>query len=72
MSNMGKTFDPSIHMSRVKGEYRFIRAEGVGVCEIIEPGHFRFQAVREDILNLEEKLGYVSWEKMFLVRHQKV
>ncbi len=26
---------------------------------IIEPGHFRFQAVGELILNLEERLGYV-------------
>jgi Ni,Fe-hydrogenase III large subunit len=26
---------------------------------IIEPGHFRFQAVGEDILSLEERLGYV-------------
>src|SRR3989338_2139858 len=78
-----KSFDPSIHMSRVKGEYKFIRAEGEGVYEIpvgpvhagiIEPGHFRFQAVGEDILNLEEKLGYahkgiekrfesISWEE---------
>jgi len=63
-----KSFDPSIYMPRVKGEYKFIRAEGEGVYEIpvgpvhagiIEPGHFRFQAVGEDILNLEEKLGYV-------------
>ena len=63
-----KTFDPSRPMNRVNGEYKFIRAEGTGVCEIpvgpvhagiIEPGHFRFQAVGEDILNLEKKLGYV-------------
>jgi Ni,Fe-hydrogenase III large subunit len=26
---------------------------------IIEPGHFRFQAVGETVLNLEERLGYV-------------
>ena len=26
---------------------------------IIEPGHFRFQAVGEDVLRLEERLGYV-------------
>ncbi len=63
-----KTFDASKSISRVKGEYQWIRAEGEGVYEIpvgpvhagiIEPGHFRFQAVGEDILNLEEKLGYV-------------
>ena len=55
-------------MGRVTGEYRWIRAEGEGVYEIpvgpvhagiIEPGHFRFQAVGEEILNLEERLGYV-------------
>ncbi len=62
-----KSFDASKPMPRVKGEYPFIRAEGEGVYEIpvgpvhagiIEPGHFRFQAVGEDIINLEEKLGY--------------
>jgi Ni,Fe-hydrogenase III large subunit len=49
-------------------DYPFLRAEGSGVCEIpvgpvhagiIEPGHFRFQAVGETVLNLEERLGYV-------------
>lgn len=49
-------------------EYHFIPAEGEGVYEIpvgpvhagiIEPGHFRFQAIGEDILTLEEHLGYV-------------
>lgn len=63
-----KTFDPKTRMARVPGEYRWIRAEGEGVYEIpvgpvhagiIEPGHFRFQAVGEEILNLEERLGYV-------------
>lgn len=63
-----KSFDATKPMPRVEGEYRFIRAEGEGVYEIpvgpvhagiIEPGHFRFQAVGEDILNLEERLGYV-------------
>lgn len=48
--------------------YDFIKAHGAGVYEIpvgpvhagiIEPGHFRFQAVGELILNLEERLGYV-------------
>ncbi len=63
-----KTFDASTAMPRVYGEYRWIRAEGEGVYEIpvgpvhagiIEPGHFRFQAVGEDIINLEARLGYV-------------
>lgn len=63
-----KTFDASTKLKRVAGEYRWIRAEGEGVYEIavgpvhagiIEPGHFRFQAMGEDVINLEEKLGYV-------------
>jgi len=49
-------------------QYPFFQAQGAGVYEIpvgpvhagiIEPGHFRFQAVGETILNLEERLGYV-------------
>lgn len=49
-------------------DYPFIKASGSGVYEIpvgpvhagiIEPGHFRFQAAGEDIINLEEHLGYV-------------
>ncbi|ROR29551.1 NADH-quinone oxidoreductase subunit C [Inmirania thermothiophila] len=48
--------------------YPFVQAEGRGIVEIpvgpvhagiIEPGHFRFQAVGEIVLNLEERLGYV-------------
>jgi Ni,Fe-hydrogenase III large subunit len=63
-----KDFPASTRMPRVKGNYRWIRAEGEGVYEIpvgpvhagiIEPGHFRFQAVGEEIINLEERLGYV-------------
>jgi Ni,Fe-hydrogenase III large subunit/Ni,Fe-hydrogenase III component G len=63
-----KSFEPSQPMPRVFGEYRWIRAEGEGVYEIpvgpvhagiIEPGHFRFQALGEQVINLEEKLGYV-------------
>ncbi|MCX7099887.1 MAG: NADH-quinone oxidoreductase subunit C [Methylococcales bacterium] len=49
-------------------DYPFVKAYGAGVYEIpvgpvhagiIEPGHFRFQAVGELILNLEERLAYV-------------
>ena len=49
-------------------DYPFLQAQGAGVYEIpvgpvhagiIEPGHFRFQAVGEDVLHLEERLGYV-------------
>ncbi len=48
--------------------YPFLKAQGHGVYEIpvgpvhagiIEPGHFRFQAVGEAVLHLEERLGYV-------------
>jgi Ni,Fe-hydrogenase III large subunit len=48
--------------------YPFFKAEGHGVYEIpvgpvhagiIEPGHFRFHAVGESLLHLEERLGYV-------------
>jgi len=48
-------------------QYPFFQAQGSGVYEIpvgpvhagiIEPGHFRFQAVGEQILNLEQRLGY--------------
>jgi Ni,Fe-hydrogenase III large subunit/Ni,Fe-hydrogenase III component G len=63
-----KTFDAATRIERVAGDYKWIRAEGEGVYEIpvgpvhagiIEPGHFRFQAVGEEVLNLEERLGYV-------------
>lgn len=63
-----KTFDASKPLPRVKGEYQWATAEGEGVYEIpvgpvhagiIEPGHFRFQAVGEMVVNLEERLGYV-------------
>ncbi|MGY6276430.1 hydrogenase large subunit [Methylomonas sp. MgM2] len=49
-------------------DYVFVKSHGAGTYEIpvgpvhagiIEPGHFRFQAVGELILNLEERLGYV-------------
>lgn len=63
-----KDFDASKKMARTQGEYQWVRAEGEGVFEvpvgpvhagIIEPGHFRFQAVGEDIINLETRFGYV-------------
>ncbi len=62
-----KSFAADTILPRVAGEYRWARVSGEGVYEIpvgpvhagiIEPGHFRFQAVGEDILNLEERLGY--------------
>ena len=53
---------------RTDHDYRFLQAQGTGVYEIpvgpvhagiIEPGHFRFSAVGEEVLHLEERLGYV-------------
>ena len=54
--------------TRADTDYPFVRVQGSGVYEIpvgpvhagiIEPGHFRFQAVGEEVLALEERLGYV-------------
>ncbi|MBI3795329.1 MAG: NADH-quinone oxidoreductase subunit C, partial [Nitrospinae bacterium] len=63
-----KSFQSSEPLPRAVGTYEFARVNGEGVFEIpvgpvhagiIEPGHFRFQAVGEKVLNMEEKLGYV-------------
>lgn len=63
-----KSFNGTHPLPKVPGDYHWIRTEGEGVYEIpvgpvhagiIEPGHFRFQAVGEAILNLEARLGYV-------------
>ncbi|QWR78812.1 hydrogenase large subunit [Candidatus Magnetomonas plexicatena] len=63
-----KSFNAATPLIRTDGQYRWLTAEGEGVYEIpvgpvhagiIEPGHFRFQAVGETIINLEERLGYV-------------
>jgi Ni,Fe-hydrogenase III component G len=63
-----KNFAADTCMRRCEGEYSFIKGEGDGIYEIpvgpvhagiIEPGHFRFLAVGEQILNMEERLGYV-------------
>ena len=49
-------------------QYPFLKAQGASVYEIpvgpihagiIEPGHFRFLAIGETVLHLEERLGYV-------------
>jgi Ni,Fe-hydrogenase III large subunit len=49
-------------------DYPFVEVLGSGVYQIpvgpvhagiIEPGHFRFHAVGEDVLRLEQRLGYV-------------
>jgi len=63
-----KDFHGETPMARVEGRYTFVKAEGEGTYEIpvgpvhagiIEPGHFRFQVAGEEIINLEERLGYV-------------
>ena len=58
-------------------DYPFVHAQGSGVVEIpvgpvhagiIEPGHFRFHAVGETVLNLEQHLGYVHKGIEFLAK----
>ncbi len=78
-----KSFDASQSITRVRGKYPWITVGGEGCYEIpvgpvhagiIEPGHFRFSAVGEDVINLEARLGYthkgiekrfesLSWEE---------
>jgi len=62
-----KAFAAKQRLERVTGEYPWVRVQGEGIYEIpvgpvhagiIEPGHFRFQAMGEDVINLEERLGY--------------
>ena len=63
-------------------DYPFAQIRGSGVYEIpvgpvhagiIEPGHFRFKAVGEEVLLLEERLGYVhkGIEKIAVGREAK-
>lgn len=60
----------------VLGEYKFAKVEGEGIFEvpvgpvhagIIGPGHFRFSAAGEPIINLEIRLGFThrGVEKLF-------
>jgi Ni,Fe-hydrogenase III large subunit len=60
--------DPPREPTPPDDRYPFATAHGASVVEIpvgpvhagvIEPGHFRFQAVGEAVLNLEQHLGYV-------------
>ncbi len=59
-----------------KGEYQFLKVEGEGVCEvavgpvhagIIEPGHFRFSVMGDNVLFLELRhfYTYKGAEKLF-------
>lgn len=62
-----KEFDLKTKMPRRKNEYQFLKVQGEGICEIpvgpvhagiIEPGHFRFSVLGENIINLETRLFY--------------
>lgn len=62
-----RDFRPDCDVPRATGEFSFSKVEGEGVIEIpvgpihagiIEPGHFRFSAVGENIINLEARLFY--------------
>jgi Ni,Fe-hydrogenase III large subunit/Ni,Fe-hydrogenase III component G len=63
-----KSFDASTRMPTHRGQYDWLKTEGEGIyvipvgpvhAGIIEPGHFRFHALGESIINLEERLGCV-------------
>ncbi len=58
---------PDAKFAAANEDYAFVRVEGDGVHEIavgpihagiIEPGHFRFSAMGESVLRLEERLGW--------------
>jgi Ni,Fe-hydrogenase III large subunit/Ni,Fe-hydrogenase III component G len=58
---------PDARFEAKNEDYAFVRVEGDGVHEIavgpihagiIEPGHFRFSAMGESVLRLEERLGW--------------
>ncbi len=58
---------PDARFAAVNEEYAFVRVEGDGVHEvpvgpihagIIEPGHFRFSVMGENVLRLEQRLGW--------------
>jgi Ni,Fe-hydrogenase III large subunit len=66
--NFSVNIDDDSKKTPADSDYPFFQAQGAAVYEIpvgpihagmIEPGHFRFQAVGELVLNLEERLGYV-------------
>ena len=71
-----KDFAPPGRSQKAGGAYRFKRVEGEGIFEtpvgpvhagIIGPGHFRFSAAGEPIINLEARLGFThrGVEKLF-------
>ncbi|HEU5487726.1 MAG TPA: NADH-quinone oxidoreductase subunit C [Candidatus Nitrosotalea sp.] len=67
MFPLRKEFDLKKKAIRQEREYPFLQVEGDGICEIpvgpvhagiIEPGHFRFSVLGENIINLETRLFY--------------
>jgi Ni,Fe-hydrogenase III large subunit/Ni,Fe-hydrogenase III component G len=73
-----KDFDWRDRPPEAHGSYEFRKVEGKGIYEIpvgpvhagiIEPGHFRFSVIGEEIVSLEPKLGYKhkGTEKLFEV-----
>lgn len=62
-----KEFELKTKIPKTKQEYQFLQVDGDGICEIpvgpvhagiIEPGHFRFSVLGENIVNLETRLFY--------------
>ncbi|WP_101476626.1 hydrogenase large subunit [Candidatus Nitrosotalea bavarica] len=62
-----KDFGLNTKIPRQEREYPFLKVQGEGICEIpvgpvhagiIEPGHFRFSVMGENIINLETRLFY--------------
>ncbi len=62
-----KEFDLKTKTTRKESQYKFLSVQGEGICEIpvgpvhagiIEPGHFRFSVMGENIINLETRLFY--------------
>lgn len=62
-----KEFELETKTKRQEKEYPFLRVQGEGICEIpvgpvhagiIEPAHFRFSVLGENIINLETRLFY--------------
>ncbi|HEV2192194.1 MAG TPA: NADH-quinone oxidoreductase subunit C [Nitrosopumilaceae archaeon] len=62
-----KEFELHTKAGRQEKEYPFLRVQGEEICEIpvgpvhagiIEPGHFRFSILGENIINLETRLFY--------------
>src|SRR5690348_4861585 len=62
-----KEFELGTKVKRQEKEYQFLKVQGEGICEIpvgpvhagiIEPGHFRFSILGENIINLETRLFY--------------